>query len=618
MKEASEYGIGNGIHQLRKLAMTADWENLITVNLDDCWLHDGCAGLCMVQPTPIKECELLESLSRPVNLQTVYRLLDGDGEPALGEFIPANRPAILCFPELAFIPSDWECLDRLVRSYKGRLILAAGFGFASGPSLRDWASSMAGSSTIRKPIWDDSHLNSTSQYNGAWIWVKSGKETLCCTILKNYPAANIEFKNVQNWQGGQWMLSLKAPDVTIYPMICFDILREGQNAPVDRVLANIQQERPSNALILGMLLQGAPYHSSWSSGLNRFFRRTGEWDTRTAVALCHYAYDTPDPEENKDSWRSLTGIYRPLSQFNFWDDEKYVRLNVALDPTRLMRDEQVAGVVVRQTEPGVIGGSVPFKYKKGNECFAWAANKAYPLDAQGAVRFDQIPSQPPAYEAIRILRRHKKIETHPFGPIAKEAVAALTVKLKSHETAAIAKRLCVGIPIGDCPETPSRLDPDQLAKREDDWLPSVLVLAALMNAGNMSACPDSTCLDLALDNSAPIWRAWQAKALTHHQIHEKLRHLATAPDDIRSMVVIVRGDGSFQPENKVFGPSTIRHTDRPANTKRRQDRATPVRKIRCLPWTHFSADVLLDQDRKRAVGALQSLLQDLDPQATIS
>lgn len=565
----------------------------------------------MVQPAPIKGDDLLNNSPRLLNTQTARRLLHADGEPALAEFIPTNLPAILCFPELAFIPENWEELDGLVRGYPGRLILAAGFGFASGPVLKNWASVSSAEGTVRKPIWDNAEITRTSRYNGAWIWIKDETQTTCCAILKNYPAANLEFKNVENWRGGQKTLAIKANDVTIYPLICFDLLREGNDAPIDRVLADIEQNRPPKALILGMLLQGAAYHESWGEGMNRIAQRLHRLNTPTAVALCHYAHDDRYVEEQKDRWRSLTGLFRPRSKLNFWDGDKQVQLKEAVNPTRLVQDNQIGGVVARHTQPMVIGGTVPFTYVKGNDCFVWAANKAFPLDADGNVDFSQSLTPPPAYEAGRILQRHKKVENRQLGPIATDAVAALTSKLKDKAGNGIAQRLCTGVPIGDCPETPSKLSHDQLAEQEWDWLPSALVIAVLMDAGNMSVCATTNCLDLAVNDNAPVWRTWQVKDLTCDEIHEKLRDLAAKSVEARPMVIVVRGEHSQQPDNREFRPDEIRRMDQPANQTRRSDRSSLGRIVQCIPWRHFAADVLQDQERKRAEQKLQRYLQHL-------
>jgi hypothetical protein len=593
----------------------ANLDNLTIIECSN--LLDGkLAQLCMVQPPPITANDLLNNQPRPLNLQAVRNLLHSDDEhdPPLAEFIPANRPAILCFPELAFLPDDWVALDELVRGYPGSLMLAAGFGFADGPALMEWAS--ATGDTRRQPIWDNTEITRTSRYNGAWIWVKDKEKTICCAILKNHPAANMEFKNVENWQGGQRTLAIRAQDVTIYPLICFDILSESNNAPIDRVLADIEQSRPKNALILGMLLQGEAYHVSWGKGLNRIATRLHDLNTFTAVALCHYAHDDRYVEEPKDRWRSLTGLFRPTSCLSFWDGGKHVQLKEAVNPTRIIGDDQMGGVVVRHTQPVVIGGSVPFTYVQGNDCFVWAANKAFPLDAAGNVDFEQSLTPPPAYEAGRILQRHKRVEGREFGPIARDAVAALTAKLKDKAGNGIAQRFCAGVPIGDCPETPPKLSPDQLAEQEADWLPSALAIAVLKDAGNMTECPNAACLDLAVNDNTPVWRAWQAKNLNRHQIHEKLQSIAAKSVEARPLVIVVRGEHSQQPDNRVFRPDEIRRMDQPANqTGREIDRSNLGRVVHCISWGHFAADVLHDQDRKRAEDALRHYLQHLAPPA---
>lgn len=576
------------------------------------WLHRGRVPLCLVQPAPLDLRALLDNKPRDVQRRLARALLAGgeDGSPWLNELLPASQPAVVCFPELCFIPDDWDEVDALVRGYPGPLLLAAGFGFATGTQLSDWANGRG--DTCRQPVWDTPLIAATARYNGAWIWVHTADSTTCHAVLKNRAEPSHEFSYVENWRGGEEILALQTPDLTIYPLICFDLLDNTQGAPLERVLAHIQNTRPERALILGMLLQGAPFHEAWGRRLEAVAQRLGE--QKVAIVLCHYAYDEPHPQETTDRWRSLAGLYRACHVLRYWNGSAHVVLKNSLPSARLFHADHVAGMVIRHTEPSVVAGHVPFDFDQVGDRYSWATHAAKPIEPNGSISGSRVLAEPVAYEVARMLRRHGQVDGYRLGPLARQAVAALQQKLGDGvHGSKLAKRLCSGIVIGTDINQPYSVDHDALATIEHDWVPNVLVLAVLLHHARLDFSENEACYDLVANGQRQVYRVWQAKELTRSQIHEHLRVVAeTVCADPRPLVVIVRGSGSHQPSERLFELGRQRRVDRPSydGTSRRTDQRHPGRTVRCLPWSDFS-EVLVEGDAAYLHQRLTELLSSV-------
>lgn len=383
----------------------SDRVSRISIDMDiaiDAKLH-----ICLAQlPCPDDSAMLCDS-ARPVAVAAFTQLFAGGGghdHPALQEMIPGKSPVLVVFPELAFGSTDWCEVDAVIRKVKRPIIVIAGFGFTEGKAITRWARAEAQEGETRRLLaWDQkgNAISEIRRVNGGWCWVHVPGDTYCITYLKTIPEQNVEAVEVADLQCGQTITHLKFNDVDLFPLICADMLKPANTNPdsAQAKIAEVLAELPVNrrAMVVGSLLQRG-YNENWERAISSlttsvFVKRPG------VVVLSNIATDAAVPEEEKDRWRSFTGVYGK------WEELSKGQAN--LPCSRGVTTTDIVGAVVRYSDARLTSGVVDWgPYNPVDGKFLWHANMMCSVNSTGLEAPISSPPQPHACEICRFLQRH--------------------------------------------------------------------------------------------------------------------------------------------------------------------------------------------------------------------
>lgn len=407
--------------------------NVVHIRAAGRWLIDGKLHLALVQTPPPSLDAARHGAAQPLTLAYLNELLGPraggvDGEPRLLAPVPTGRPVVIALPELAFGLPDWDGIDALVRASTRPLILTAGFGWVRGNELSSWlAASTDGS---RDGIWTASkadRLDPESVYNGAWVWTHLPEQaTTCIATLKNFPHLRHE-ELLPNWRRHGDILRLDFDDLTLFPLICADIICREEGSPLHRIRRSLADVRSANpALLLGMLWESGCHKPQWTDALGRALG-TGGVDLAVIV---NNATDACAFDEEADKWRSLTGAFQA---------EYFKQPEV---PDRAARyvahGAAVFGNVVRRTEAAAYVGhlAVGFRPDPTTHLHLFKSTRVIPLGEAGAVlSADEECGM--AHELARFCRRICSIELAGFSATASRLVDDGLSSLRQY-----LKRLC--------------------------------------------------------------------------------------------------------------------------------------------------------------------------------
>lgn len=363
-------------------------------------------NICLLQLAPTVP-QAHDDASRPVAVNALRDLLAGGAnhaQPALAEILPGAGPVLIVAPEFALGSGDWGAVDALVRAARRPLVLITGFGATAGQVVLDWQVGAVAGETVRHLSWrqDVNTISSAMRVNGGWCWLhEPGGTTHCITYLKNVLQQAYEAVVLDDLQTGETVLHLRFRDLDLLPLICADVVQPAAQSPaspqarIRAALSQVPADRP--ALIVGSLLQ-LGFSPNWAIAIDSLLNtviagRTG------AVALCNVAYDTPDPDEDKDKWRSLSGVFAPFGELP--------KGQASLPAARALNAQGVVGAVVRQTHASVTAGLVAWPpYNPINGSFVWRGNMYCPILANGLVAPIVAAPDIAACEVARFLRRH--------------------------------------------------------------------------------------------------------------------------------------------------------------------------------------------------------------------
>ncbi|WP_438867369.1 ABC-three component system protein [Pseudomonas sp. L1(2025)] len=312
--------------------------------------------LCLIQ-TPAPDFCLVEGdKSRPSSVNVLQELFAGGGahqQPVLNEILPRSSMSLVLMPEFAFGHEDWDDLDAAVRSSQSPVILIVGFGATLGEALRLWKA--APGETERHLAWDGA-ISSTKLVNGGWCWVhQPGARTDCIVWMKNVAEQRTEAVKFQNMQFGREVVHLRFNDLSVFPIICADLLESvssidsTQNKIMRAITIDNRPDTP--VLITGSLWQSG-YNRNWEVAVGDilrhvFKRRPG------ALALCNIAYDKPDCSENADKWRSMSGVFVSF--------EDLPKCQQHLHAGRALETSNISGVVIRDTKACLVAGKLSWR-----------------------------------------------------------------------------------------------------------------------------------------------------------------------------------------------------------------------------------------------------------------
>jgi hypothetical protein len=355
-----------------------DDNRIFEVQIDVPLLMNGSEILLYLAQTPPPSAEqIFQRKAAPELMPFLESLLqknEATGESSRLEAMAPSRAdtAIVLIPECAITISNWERVDELVRGLTRTAIVIAGLGYVSSAELKEWKEAQTGNEPATKRIFGfnkrDALGTSNMFFNTACSWIHySDGRTSCVISLKNFLEQREEALKEKGLEEGSELLCLTAPDLVIYPLICaeFTCTREGDR-PLDRVARDIPRRAGGQKiLIAGLAYQNNEVHTLWQRGI---YAATGAARGIPVVAaIVNNALWFSHPDEMKDKWRCLTGVYV---------DKSHLLSQEGLPPVRCLEDDNtVFGVLARTNMPGVFAGKLSWDFGKGGTRFVWRATR---------------------------------------------------------------------------------------------------------------------------------------------------------------------------------------------------------------------------------------------------
>jgi len=373
-------------------------------------LVGGKANLCLLQTSPVGLETIRNDRSRPESVAALCDLLVGTpgrhAAPVLGELIAGHQPAVVLVPECALGSGDWTAVDAFVRGAQQPVLLIAGFGAAKGEWLLRWAlGEEAPSPTARRLSWNQQTepIAASRAVNGGSCWIHGfGNPTMCIAFIKNYLEQSTEAVALASLNKGTSILHLQFRDVDVLPLICADLVQPrsvgsgAAQARIECLLAN-NSHRNCPILVTGSVLQTEPHNNNWQIAINDVTNNLSP--TRQVVlALANQACDSPCGDEDKDCWRSLSGVYGRFSDLPHGQK--------GLDAGRPVSKLSIAGAVVRDTRPCVVAGPISWApYGPTVGAFLWHSEGCLRLEPNGIASPLCVPPKICTYEIHRFTRR---------------------------------------------------------------------------------------------------------------------------------------------------------------------------------------------------------------------
>lgn len=351
---------------------------IFEVQIDIPLLMNGSEILLYLAQTPPPSAEqIFQRKAAPELMPFLESLLQKDpvtGESSRLEAMAPSRAdtALVLIPECAITIANWERVDELVRGLTRTAIVIGGLGYVSSAELKLWKEAQSDKESATKRIFGFNERDSIGTpnmfFNTACSWIHHADGRTSCVIsLKNFLEQREEALKEEGLEEGSELLCLIAPDLVIYPLICaeFTCTREGDR-PLDRVARDISLKvGGQRVLVAGLAYQNYEVHTLWQRGI---YAATGAARGIPVVAaIVNNALWFSHPDEMKDKWRCLTGVYV---------DKSHLLSQEGLPPVRCLADDNtVFGVLARTNMPGVFAGKLSWDLGKGGTRFVWRATR---------------------------------------------------------------------------------------------------------------------------------------------------------------------------------------------------------------------------------------------------
>jgi hypothetical protein len=490
-----------------------DDNRIFEVQIDVPLLTNGSEILLFLAQTPSPSTEqLFQREAAPETMPFLESLFQKDpvtGESSRLEAMAPSKAetAIILIPECAITTSNWERVDELVRGLTRTAIVIGGLGYVSSAELKAWKEVQSGTESATERIFGFNERDALGTPNMlfntacSWIHYADGR-TRCVVSLKNFLEQREEALRKEGLEEGCELLCLTAPDLVIYPLICaeFTCTREGDR-PLDRVARDIPRRvGVQKVLIAGLAYQNNEIHDLWQRGI---YAATGAArGVPVITAIVNNALWFSHPDEMKDKWRCLTGVYV---------DKSHLISQEGLHPVRcLVDDSAVFGVLARTNMPGVFAGKLSWDFGRGGTQFIWRANRRSLASPDGRLLE---PDLGDAYrdELYRVIRR--------FSP-AQAPDASEDEKLKARNVQATlnevdnhldshdqpdAKRLVYTVLHGlqaDMEE--KEIDPDTLFNNQEQLMRGLRAIGSIKRMGNTTWQHDVTQEGQLIDSSGMV------------------------------------------------------------------------------------------------------------------
>ena len=355
-----------------------DDNRIFKVQIDVPLLMNGSEILLYLAQTPPPSAEqIFQREAAPELMPFLESLFQKDPVTGVSSRLEAMAPskadtALVLIPECAITISNWERVDELVRGLTRTAIVIGGLGYVSSAELKEWKEAQSDNESATKRVFGFNERDALGTPNMffntacSWIHYADGR-TSCVISLKNFLEQREEALKEDGLEEGSELLCLTAPDLVIYPLICaeFTCTREGDR-PLDRVARDIPRRvGGQKVLIAGLAYQNNEVHTLWQRGI---YAATGaSRGIPVVAAIVNNALWFSHPDEMKDKWRCLTGVYV---------DKVHLLSQEVLPPVRCLADDNtVFGVLARTNLPGVFAGKLSWDFGGGGTRFVWRATR---------------------------------------------------------------------------------------------------------------------------------------------------------------------------------------------------------------------------------------------------
>lgn len=369
-------------------------DRIVEVDVGGRWVEAHGLQTCAIQVPPLVVPGLFERTSCPETVRLLEALLDPTVPPGEGllDDLTGAGPRLLVLPELALGPEDWGRVHAAVSAWPEPLLLLCGAGFFTGEWLRAWADG----SPARIPGWRTTPRRGVL-YNGGWVWVHRPGDTRCVTFLKNFLQQRDEATAGVPVEPGREILRVETGDLTIFPLICADLVCSHDDGPRERVRASLRSRAPAGgrALVVGMLAEHQPWNPKWYEAL--VFATAGTSEVSPNLLIVNRADRGAQPDPARDRWRNLTGVFVHSHDFHAVPRPQ--------PGVRLVNEGPVSGLVFRTRDPGLLGGRMAWRLGSSLGILPFTGARFAPLRKDGRPGTPD-PLLPAPFEVARYLERH--------------------------------------------------------------------------------------------------------------------------------------------------------------------------------------------------------------------
>lgn len=508
----------------------------------DCSILDNQKlDICLVQAPPPNFELVKKDKSRPLSVKVVQDLLVGGVEhaqPILTELLPRTKMSLVLMPEFAFAHEDWDDLDAAVRGSPNPIILIAGFGATVGDTLCKWKEKPG--ETIRHWGWDDP-ISNIKLVNGAWCWVhQPGRRTDCIVWMKNVAEQRVEAVQLQNMQFGREVLHLKFNDVSIFPVICADLL-DSVNTPgstqekISKAIINDQ--RPNIPILITGSLWQSGYNRNWEVAIGDILHHVVK-ERPAALALCNIAHDKPQLLESSDRWRSMSGVFVKF--------EDLPKCQQHLHAGRALETASVSGVVIRDSKPCVVGGKLswrPFSPVAGQ--FLWHSDALCHINEDGIDLLSSTSNTTIRCEFRRNLRRFPSQKD--WDPRVAQGLSYLISKSETLSELLLEKLVAY---IMDGVAHDGIAEPDLLHESES-YREGIYAIAALKTLDEADWLMDEGQDGHLVSSGVINLLVWSERKRTYRFVRKKVEEWLKAPEAHPNLIIFGCGAGNAD-EGEVF------------------------------------------------------------------
>lgn len=435
--------------------------------------------VCLAQTPPPNKEEIRNGNASPLLTPFLTSFLVGNPAEGinsrLNEMIPETTSFLLVMiPEFAISIANWSSLDSMIRQLQRPVIVIGGVGVVASPDLRLWKNQQSDEAGTTQRIFGFStgpeSGAATVRYNVGCCWIHQPMHgTQCVLFLKNYLERASEAINIPGLTEGHQLLCIKANDLCIYPLICAEFTsQQAASKPLTRIKSHLETESGNvKILIAGVAYESNTSHPRWGRGIKESVQI--QPDGKIITVLVNNAIDRSDPEEDKDKWRCLSGV------FTLRRDGKE---QLAQAPSRsIVGDDLLIGVVCRTGNPQVISGKISWDLRSSGSRFLWRASHRAVADAQGGlceVDTGDLHND----ELCRAIRRFSP----PAGSSKNNNQRAALEEVKNHviccdqpDAKILFKSLLLGLKL----TAESELNPDRLFEIREHLMSGLFVVGAI-------------------------------------------------------------------------------------------------------------------------------------------